>query len=117
MQALMSLPEGFRAAIYLADVEGYPYREVAEMLGVPIGTVMSRLHRGRGKLRKQLAAYAPAPRSGEAAADLGGDRPEDLAATLQADAPAMPSAPVPGPRVRLATAELAAARPATRLAA
>jgi len=60
MQALMELPEGFRAAIYLADVEGYPYRDVAEMLEIPIGTVMSRLHRGRGKLRKRLAAYAPA---------------------------------------------------------
>jgi RNA polymerase sigma-70 factor, ECF subfamily len=58
MQALMELPEGFRAAIYLADVEGYPYRDVAEMLEIPIGTVMSRLHRGRGKLRKKLAAYA-----------------------------------------------------------
>lgn len=57
MQALMELPEGFRAAIYLADVEGYPYRDVAEMLEIPIGTVMSRLHRGRGKLRKKLAAY------------------------------------------------------------
>jgi RNA polymerase sigma-70 factor (ECF subfamily) len=66
MRALMELPEGFRAAIYLADVEGYPYRDVAEMLEIPIGTVMSRLHRGRGKLRKRLAAYAPAPRAGEA---------------------------------------------------
>jgi RNA polymerase sigma-70 factor, ECF subfamily len=63
MQALMELPEGFRAAIYLADVEGYPYRDVADMLEIPIGTVMSRLHRGRGKLREKLAAYAPAPRS------------------------------------------------------
>jgi RNA polymerase sigma-70 factor, ECF subfamily len=61
MQALMELPEGFRAAIYLADVEGYPYRDVAEMLEIPIGTVMSRLHRGRGKLRKRLAAYAYSP--------------------------------------------------------
>jgi RNA polymerase sigma-70 factor, ECF subfamily len=58
MQALMELPEGFRAAIYLADVEGYPYRDVAEMLEIPIGTVMSRLHRGRAKLRKRLANYA-----------------------------------------------------------
>jgi RNA polymerase sigma-70 factor, ECF subfamily len=58
MQALMELPEGFRAAIYLADVEGYPYRDVAEMLEIPIGTVMSRLHRGRAKLRKRLASYA-----------------------------------------------------------
>ena len=68
MQALMELPEGFRAAIYLADVEGYPYRDVAEMLEIPIGTVMSRLHRGRSKLRKRLADYAPARRSAAPAA-------------------------------------------------
>jgi RNA polymerase sigma-70 factor (ECF subfamily) len=70
MRALMELPEGFRAAIYLADVEGYPYRDVAEMLEIPIGTVMSRLHRGRSKLRKRLAAYAPAPRPGDPAGPL-----------------------------------------------
>lgn len=58
MQALGRLPECFRAAIYLADVEGYPYREVADMLGVPLGTVMSRLHRGRCKLRQLLTSYA-----------------------------------------------------------
>ena len=74
MQALMELPEGFRAAIYLADVEGYPYRDVAEMLEIPIGTVMSRLHRGRSKLRKKLAAYAPA-RSPAGAAPGGAAEP------------------------------------------
>jgi len=57
--ALRDLPEDFRMAIYLADIEGYPYREVAEMMGTPIGTVMSRLHRGRGRLREKLAKYAP----------------------------------------------------------
>ncbi len=57
-QALSELPECFRAAVYLADVEGYPYRDIAEMLGVPIGTVMSRLHRARAMLRKRLTAYA-----------------------------------------------------------
>jgi len=57
-EALRELPECFRATIYLADVEGYPYREIAEMLGVPIGTVMSRLHRARLQLRKRLAAHA-----------------------------------------------------------
>ncbi len=56
MQALQGLPEGFRAAIYLADVEGYPYRKIAIMLDVPLGTVMSRLHRGRAKLRRKLSA-------------------------------------------------------------
>lgn len=55
MQALKELPAGFRATIYLADVEGYPYSEIAEILDVPIGTVMSRLHRARLKLRKKLA--------------------------------------------------------------
>ncbi len=52
--ALDGLPECFRVTVYLADVEGYPYKEIAEMTGVPVGTVMSRLHRGRARLRKQL---------------------------------------------------------------
>jgi len=56
--ALTELPECFRATVYLADIEGYPYRDVAQMLGVPIGTVMSRLHRARALLRKRLSAYA-----------------------------------------------------------
>jgi RNA polymerase sigma-70 factor (ECF subfamily) len=59
LDALRDLPEEFRVAIYLADIEGYPYKEVAEMMGTPIGTVMSRLHRGRSRLRKRLARYAP----------------------------------------------------------
>jgi RNA polymerase sigma-70 factor (ECF subfamily) len=62
VQALLDLPETFRTTVYLADVEGYPYKEIAEMMGTPIGTVMSRLHRGRGRLREQLAALAPNPR-------------------------------------------------------
>ena len=56
-EAIAELPECYRAAVYLADVEGYPYREVAELLEVPIGTVMSRLHRARSRLRIRLAAY------------------------------------------------------------
>jgi len=59
MQALRRLPTEFREAIYLADIEGYPYREIAEMMGTPIGTVMSRLHRGRVRLRQDLASHAP----------------------------------------------------------
>jgi RNA polymerase sigma-70 factor (ECF subfamily) len=59
LQALRELPEEFRVAIYLADIEGYPYREIAEMMDTPIGTVMSRLHRGRAKLRQRLLNYAP----------------------------------------------------------
>jgi RNA polymerase sigma-70 factor, ECF subfamily len=58
IQALQALPAGFGAAIYLADIEGYPYREIAEILGIPIGTVMSRLHRGRARLRCRFAASA-----------------------------------------------------------
>jgi RNA polymerase sigma-70 factor (ECF subfamily) len=59
LSALRELPDEFRTAIYLADVEGYPYREVATMMGTPVGTVMSRLHRGRGKLRHSLASFEP----------------------------------------------------------
>jgi RNA polymerase sigma-70 factor (ECF subfamily) len=57
-QALRDLPEGFSTAVYLADVEGYPYHEIAEIMGTPIGTVMSRLHRGRQRLRMRLAKHA-----------------------------------------------------------
>jgi RNA polymerase sigma-70 factor (ECF subfamily) len=56
--ALDSLPEAFRMAVYLADVEGFSYAEIAEITEVPIGTVMSRLHRGRKALQKALAPYA-----------------------------------------------------------
>ncbi len=59
LRALRDLPADFRTAVYLADIEGYPYREVAAMMGTPIGTVMSRLHRGRDRLRRALAAYGP----------------------------------------------------------
>jgi RNA polymerase sigma-70 factor, ECF subfamily len=52
--ALRRLPEDFRMAVYLADVEGFGYREIAEIMHCPIGTVMSRLHRGRGRLRDLL---------------------------------------------------------------
>ena len=52
--ALDALPEGFRMAVFLADVEGSSYREIAEIMGIPIGTVMSRLHRGRRALEKAL---------------------------------------------------------------
>jgi RNA polymerase sigma-70 factor (ECF subfamily) len=54
LRALRGLPNEFRTAVYLADIEGYPYREIAEIMGTPVGTVMSRLHRGRKRIREQL---------------------------------------------------------------
>ncbi len=56
--ALGELPSDFRLAVYLADVEGFAYKEIAEIMGTPIGTVMSRLNRGRNQLRAKLADYA-----------------------------------------------------------
>ena len=53
-EALPSLPEQFRVAVLLADVEGFSYKEIAEITAVPIGTVMSRLHRGRKALERRL---------------------------------------------------------------
>ncbi|MDQ2746631.1 MAG: sigma-70 family RNA polymerase sigma factor [Acidobacteriota bacterium] len=58
LQALETLPEQFRTVVLLTDVEEFSYKEVAEMLNAPIGTVMSRLHRGRRLLRQQLTEYA-----------------------------------------------------------
>lgn len=57
-QALASLPEDFRTAVYLADVEGFSYKEIAEIMDTPVGTVMSRVHRGRKSLRGLLTQYA-----------------------------------------------------------
>ncbi|HPB44751.1 MAG TPA: sigma-70 family RNA polymerase sigma factor [Microthrixaceae bacterium] len=75
-EAIESLPENFRMPVLLADVEGFSYKEIAEILDVPIGTVMSRLHRGRKALQKSLWNFASARRlvpDGTASGAAGGD--------------------------------------------
>jgi len=56
-KALESLPDNFRIPVLLADVEGFSYKEIADIMGTPVGTTMSRLHRGRKALQKALAQY------------------------------------------------------------
>lgn len=56
--AISALPENYRIAVWLSDVEGFSYKEIADIMDTPIGTVMSRLNRGRSKLRESLAEYA-----------------------------------------------------------
>lgn len=88
LRALNDLPESFRQAIYLADIEGYRYSEVAEIMGTPLGTVMSRVHRGRAMLRDKLRAYAP---RGAGAGYQAGGSPRDRAAGVAAPRAASPA--------------------------
>jgi RNA polymerase sigma-70 factor (ECF subfamily) len=86
-QALASLPAQFRMAVLLADVQGFSYKEIAELAGVPIGTVMSRLHRGRKALSKQLMQLAKESSARREPIAGGALRP----ALDDTDAPARPS--------------------------
>ncbi|MBK8463027.1 MAG: sigma-70 family RNA polymerase sigma factor [Nigerium sp.] len=67
--AMAQLSPDFRMAVYLADVEGFSYKEIAEIMGTPIGTVMSRLNRARGQLRGLLAEHAASVGIGQGARD------------------------------------------------
>ncbi|MGI8757233.1 MAG: sigma-70 family RNA polymerase sigma factor [Acidimicrobiales bacterium] len=78
-EAVESLPENFRMAVLLADVEGFAYKEIAEILDIPIGTVMSRLHRGRKALQKQLFDYAVTHGLADAPEPSDSDPPEPVA--------------------------------------
>src|SRR5260370_3645117 len=93
MRALDDLPDGFREAIYLADIEGYRYCEIAEMMGTPLGTVMSRIHRGRSMLRQRLRGDAPrsGPPADPARLTAPGCGPEGTASSAN-DAPTPPVA-------------------------
>jgi RNA polymerase sigma-70 factor (ECF subfamily) len=77
-EALEDLPEQFRVAVLLADVEGFSYKEIAEILDIPIGTVMSRLHRGRKGLERRLFGFATEHNLlPNASGEGGSDRPTD----------------------------------------
>ena len=93
LDALDALPEQYRSAVMLADVEGFAYKEIAEILDVPIGTVMSRLHRGRKKLQEQLHEFGLERGFGDAK-ELGDDAELDGAATAPAVTTDSPSASV-----------------------
>jgi RNA polymerase sigma-70 factor (ECF subfamily) len=97
--AIEALPEQFRMAVLLADVEGFAYKEIAEILDIPIGTVMSRLHRGRKSLQKQLFEFAASrgltSRSHDGAGTANGDPPGPSVETEPVGVGAGPALPGP----------------------
>jgi RNA polymerase sigma-70 factor, ECF subfamily len=89
MRALRDLPDCFRTVVFLADVQGYQYAEIADMTGTPIGTVMSRLHRGRRLMRARLTGEAsPGTRTVPAARTAGAGRKRAAAPALAEVVPA-----------------------------
>jgi RNA polymerase sigma-70 factor (ECF subfamily) len=80
VRALAELPARYKTVIYLADIEDYQYHEIAQMLGIPIGTVMSRVHRGRAMMRAKLGAERPPRPRRPALPRRAGQRVTDLAA-------------------------------------
>ena len=85
MRALGELPDAFKTVVYLADVHGYHYAEIAELMGTPVGTVMSRIYRGRRMLRARLTGTAAA-RARTADTRAGGRVPDAADASRRADA-------------------------------
>jgi len=83
--AIEALPENFRMVVLLADVEGFAYKEIAEILDIPIGTVMSRLHRGRKALQKALYDYAVTHGLADRPDEAGGPNPEPVSSATGAD--------------------------------
>ena len=95
--AIESVPDSYRVAVLLADVEGFAYKEIAEILDVPIGTVMSRLHRGRKKLRGALQEYGRTRGLIEgAAADGDSESSDSESSDRNGDAGDIPMATAPG---------------------
>lgn len=82
-EAVENLPEQYRLAVLLADVEGFAYKEIAEILDVPIGTVMSRIHRGRNRLQKALYEFGRARGLVDDPEDEVDDEPDGAVTNLQ----------------------------------